>query len=157
VARRLTGDPGAATTLTVAAIGQALASPGPPGGRAGVRVWLLRLLFEQHAAGRGRDRAAAVVADLRPGLDPDEEPVVELPGRRLGGPRPSVPSAAAAIALLPEGLRGCVVLVDLHGLGPAEAGEVLGLAPEVVLHQLAQAHRRLRDLLVPGRAGADAL
>jgi RNA polymerase sigma-70 factor (ECF subfamily) len=53
----------------------------------------------------------------------------------------------AALARLPEGQRVALVLVDMHGMGVAEAAEVLGVAEGTVKSRCARGRAALAELL----------
>jgi RNA polymerase sigma-70 factor (ECF subfamily) len=53
----------------------------------------------------------------------------------------------AALARLPEGQRLALVLVDMHGLGVAEAAQVLGVAEGTVKSRCARGRAALAELL----------
>src|SRR5690349_21523299 len=53
----------------------------------------------------------------------------------------------AALAQLPEGQRLALVLVDMHGLGVAEAAEILGVAEGTVKSRCARGRAALAVLL----------
>jgi RNA polymerase sigma-70 factor (ECF subfamily) len=59
----------------------------------------------------------------------------------------------SAISLLTPVRRVAVLLCDLEGYTPAEAGQLLGLRPATVRWHLALARRRLRDALGSTAAG----
>jgi RNA polymerase sigma-70 factor, ECF subfamily len=63
----------------------------------------------------------------------------------------------AALAQLPEGQRLALVLVDMHGLGVAEAAEILGVAEGTVKSRCARGRAALAELLgiVPANRTAD--
>jgi RNA polymerase sigma-70 factor (ECF subfamily) len=58
----------------------------------------------------------------------------------------------AALAQLPEGQRLALVLVDMHGLGVAEAAEVLGVAEGTVKSRCARGRARARRAARDGPA-----
>jgi RNA polymerase sigma-70 factor (ECF subfamily) len=53
----------------------------------------------------------------------------------------------AALAQLPEGQRLALVLVDMHGMGVAEAAEVLGVAEGTIKSRCARGRAALAVLL----------
>jgi RNA polymerase sigma-70 factor (ECF subfamily) len=61
-----------------------------------------------------------------------------------------------ALARLPEGQRLALVLVDMHGLGVAEAAQVLGVAEGTVKSRCARGRAALAELLGIGPAGRTA-
>ena len=99
--------------------------------RGSLRVWLLAIVADQAHKQRRRTRPALELADApAPRADPDTD--VDL---------------HAALARLSDRQRTTLTLYYYVGLPVAEVAEVLGCRPGTVKSTLADARRRLRDLL----------
>jgi len=105
------------------------------------RTWLLRIAASRAANARRARRPAGplpeyAAAPLAPGPEAEER------RRRLQD----------AVGTLPRRQREVVALRVFGGLGSAETGAALGIAPAAVRVHLHHALRRLRRLLEPARA-----
>jgi RNA polymerase sigma-70 factor (ECF subfamily) len=84
-------------------------------------------------------------------LDPDqvEELVDRIDAERAGR------HLVSELAMLPEGDRAVVELVDMAGLRPKEAAAALGLAPGTVRMRLMRTRARLRREVLREQGGRD--
>ena len=108
-------------------------------GDAAVTTWLHRIVVN---ACLDRIRRRRPTTPL-----PDHETLDLADGRDEHASTESALDVRAALAQLPEGQRLALVLVDMHGLGIAEAAEVLGVAEGTVKSRCARGRAALAELL----------
>lgn len=117
------------------------------------RAWLLRILTnvfinDHHRRARQstveRDLDSLVVADAGPAAS--HVRAAEVPGAVLLDQTLDEP-LERALACLPEGLRLCVLLVDVEGLDYAEAARALDIPTGTVRSRLFRARLQLYGLL----------
>jgi RNA polymerase sigma-70 factor, ECF subfamily len=119
-------------------------------GDAAVTTWLHRIVVNACLDRLRRRRPTAPLPEYE---------TLELADRRdEHGSTESALDVRAALARLPEGQRLALVLVDMHGLGVAEAAEILGVAEGTVKSRCARGRAALAELLgmVPANRSADA-
>jgi RNA polymerase sigma-70 factor (ECF subfamily) len=116
-------------------------------GEAAVTTWLHRIVVNA-CLDRLRRR--------RPTTPLPEYDSLDVADRRDDhGATESALDVRAALARLPEGQRLALVLVDMHGLGVAEAAEVLGVAEGTVKSRCARGRATLAEVLgMDPRTGA---
>lgn len=127
------------------------------------RAWLLRILTNGFLNDE-RDRKLraglsldAVTSGGEGGPEATHAPAHERPDAALLAGTLDEP-LEQALAALPEGQRACVLLVDVEGLGYAEAAEALDIPVGTVRSRLATARLKLHSLLskeARSRAKAD--
>ena len=114
-------------------------------------AWLLGIAAHCAAAAHRRNVRETATARRLSGrallADDDYERLEDrLDAARLG------PGLAAALASLSDGERDVVELVDVDGLAPAQAAQMLGIRPAAARMRLARARRSLRRALADARA-----
>src|SRR5688572_16212087 len=97
--------------------------------------YLFRTAMNLHRS-RGRRLASRARHVLQPTPSPDPADVAQ-----------SRDSLSRALASLPTGQRGAVVLVEWLGMDPQEAATALGIKPGSLRARLSRAKAALRDLL----------
>ena len=108
-------------------------------GEAAVTTWLHRIVVNA-CLDRLRRR--------RPTTPLPEHDSVETADRRDDHASTEVAlDVRAALARLPEGQRVALVLVDMHGMGVAEAADILGVAEGTVKSRCARGRAALAELL----------
>lgn len=122
------------------------------------QAWLLRILTNLYINDYHRRRARnetdleALTAGGETGPDAARASSADVPGETLLAETLDE-ALEAALATLSEGLRACVLLVDLKGLDYAEAAEALDIPIGTVRSRLSRARFQLHARLVEyGRA-----
>ena len=108
-------------------------------GDAAVTTWLHRIVVNACLDRLRRRRPTSPL--------PEYESVEFADRRDDHGSTESALDVRAALARLPEGQRLALVLVDMHGLGVAEAARVLGVAEGTVKSRCARGRAALAELL----------
>ncbi|HYT26159.1 MAG TPA: sigma-70 family RNA polymerase sigma factor [Actinomycetota bacterium] len=147
-AYRLTSDSSEAQDLTQETFLRAFRSFDSFQPGTNCRAWLFRIAYNLSCNDYRRrlrmprvdqvDKHADLFADLASDAPGPEEQVLRL----LDGE-----ALHRALAELPDRFRDAVILVEIHGLSCAEAGEVMGTPRGTVLSRLHRARGRLRQLL----------
>jgi RNA polymerase sigma-70 factor (ECF subfamily) len=112
-------------------------------GEAAVTTWLHRIVVNA-CLDQLRRRAA------RPTVPAENDAVLDVLGRRAGGPAPDPAPASdvvidveAALKLLPDAQRAALVLVDMLGFSVATAANLLGVSPGTVKSRCARGRAKL--------------
>jgi RNA polymerase sigma-70 factor (ECF subfamily) len=112
-------------------------------GDAAVTTWLHRIVVNA-CLDQLRRRAA------RPTVPAEDDAVLDVLGRRAGGPAPDPAPASdvaidveAALQLLPDPQRAALVLVDMLGFSVATTADLLGVSPGTVKSRCARGRARL--------------
>jgi len=143
-ARALCGDPDLAADLTQEALVRGFVAFDRFRSGAPIYPWLARILrnvFLDHV------RSAPVRRELRPETLPEPPSHGPSPLQALEATERAA-RVHAAISRLPADLALVVTLVDLQGLGYAEAAEILEIPVGTVRSRLSRARARLREDLV---------
>jgi RNA polymerase sigma-70 factor, ECF subfamily len=148
---RLTGDSTEAQDLTQETFLRAFRSFDTFQPGSNCRAWLFRIAYNLACNDHRRRRRMPRVEQVGKDSDLLAELASDAPGpeeqvlRLLDGE-----ALHRALAELPDRFRDAVILVEIHGLSCAEAGEVMGTPRGTVLSRLHRARGRLRRLLAPG-------
>jgi RNA polymerase sigma-70 factor (ECF subfamily) len=140
LAFRLLGDRHAMDDALQDAYAKAYRGLGSFAGRASLRTWLYRIVYNACLDELRRRRPTVPLVDAHGATGADAEATAI---ERL--------DLAAALASLEPDLRAIVLLVDAQGLGYGEAGEVLGVPVGTVASRLNRARRVLRAALTADR------
>ncbi len=118
-------------------------------GRSAFSTWLYRVAVNTcYDRLRAEKRHATVpMADHHEPSDPLAEEAVEAAGLR--------PELQAALDSIPAEFRAAVVLVDVHGLGTEDAGEILGVARGTIKSRVFRGRRLLAEALGNREATSD--
>ena len=108
-------------------------------GDAAVTTWLHRIVVNACLDRLRRRRPTSPL--------PEYESLEFADSRDAHSSTESALDVRAALARLPEGQRLALVLVDMHGLGVAEAAQVLGVAEGTVKSRCARGRAALAELL----------
>jgi len=115
------------------------------------RAWVFgiaRRIYAAHCQEHGQQRSRVERLAGRRELAPDEigDLIDRIDAQRAGR------ALVTGLTSLPAADRAVVELVDLAGLQPREAAQVLGLAPGTLRMRLLRARARLRTAAGPDRA-----
>ena len=115
------------------------------------RAWVFgiaRRIYAAHCQARSQQRSRVERLAGRRELAPDEvgDLINRIDAERAGR------ALVSGLATLPATDRAVVELVDLAGLAPKEAAQVLGVAPGTVRMRLMRARARLRKTASPDPA-----
>jgi RNA polymerase sigma-70 factor (ECF subfamily) len=108
-------------------------------GDAAVTTWLHRIVVNACLDRLRRRRPTSPL--------PDYESMDLADRRDEHGSTETALDVRSALAQLPEGQRLALVLVDMHGMGVAEAAEVLGVAEGTIKSRCARGREALAELL----------
>jgi RNA polymerase sigma factor (sigma-70 family) len=142
---RRSADPQTVADLTSDTFVQAIMSFATFDPRKGTpRAWVLgiaRRIYAGHCQAHSRQRSRAERLAGRRELAPDEvgELIDRIDAERAGR------ELVIGLTMLPARDRAVVELVDLAGLQPKEAAQVLGIAPGTLRMRLMRARARLRQ------------
>lgn len=149
----MTGDPDDAEDVAQLVLMKMMASIGGFDGRSKVTSWLYRItrnasLDHQRRTRRAEQVAARVEQLGRAAASPIEDPLDEIEMKR------TLRLIRTLLTELPATQREVFDLVDLQGLKPVEAAEVLEMNPSTLRVQLMRARRRMRaEMLAQGAGG----
>ena len=149
---RRSADPQTVADLTADTFVQAITSFPTFDPRKGTpRAWVLgiaRRIYAGHCQAHSQQRSGMERLAGRRELAPDEagELIDRIDAERAGR------ALVTGLTTLPAADRAVVELVDLAGLQPAEAAQVLGVAPGTLRMRLMRARARLRTAVGPDLA-----
>ncbi|GAB3394246.1 RNA polymerase sigma factor [Amycolatopsis echigonensis] len=146
VARSLTGQPADAEDLVQDTLLRAFRAIDRFDGQH-PRAWLLTILrnAEHNRHRRARPDLLADPDDALARLDAGRDPAPS-PEQAIVDERFEI-EVERAFAALPDKHREVVALVDVHGLGYADAADALGVPVGTVMSRLHRARKRIRDHL----------
>jgi len=149
---RRSADPQTVADLTADTFVQAIMSFATFDPRKGTpRAWVFgiaRRIYAAHCQARSQQRGRVERLAGRRELVPDE--IGELIDR-IDAQRPGR-ALVTGLTVLPTADRAVIELVDLAGLQPKEAAQVLGIAPGTLRMRLMRARARLRKTASPDPA-----
>ena len=149
---RRSADPQTVADLTADTFVQAITSFVTFDPRKGTpRAWVFgiaRRIYAAHCQAHSQQRSRVERLAGRRELAPDEvgELIDRIDAERLGR------TLVTGLTTLPAADRAVVELVDLAGLQPKEAAQVLGVAPSTLRMRLMRARARLRKAASPDLA-----
>jgi RNA polymerase sigma-70 factor, ECF subfamily len=149
---RRSAEPQTVADLTADTFVQAITSFATFDPRKGTpRAWVLgiaRRIYAAHCQAHGQQRSKVERLGGRRELAPDEvgDLIDRIDAEHAGR------ALVTGLTTLPAADRAVIELVDLAGLPPKEAAQVLGLAPGTLRRRLMRARARLRKAATPDLA-----
>jgi RNA polymerase sigma factor (sigma-70 family) len=149
---RRSAEPHTVADLTADTFVQAITSLGTFDSRKGTpRAWVFgiaRRIYAAHCQAHSQQRSRVERLAGRRELAPDEvgDLIDRIDAERAGR------ALVSGLTTLPAADRAVVELVDLAGLEPKEAAQVLGVAPGTLRMRLMRARARLRSAASPDPA-----